>query len=258
VAVKQVADPPESPREWATWRTRVRAYAERFGPGGRFWRVHPELRYRPFRAWEVWNEPNLRQFWDARRPNPRAYARLLVKTRSVLRSVDPRARIVSAGLGWRYAGARYLSTMLATAGGCTDDAIATHPYAPTADAVMANLAQARAVADARGARDVPIWTTEVGWRVAAPGYASVPDADAQARAFERLVAAISQRRTDLRLGPTIAFALRDRVNPATGRVDNTAGLRRANDAPRPAWGVWSRAARAARPLPLPPARRCGR
>jgi Glycosyl hydrolase catalytic core len=257
-ARKQFADPPATAREWATWRARVRAYVERFGPRGRFWREHPELPFRPFRAWEVWNEPNLRQFWDARRPDAREYARLLRETRSVLRAVDPSARIVAGGLSWKYAGDRYLHRVLAEAGGCAVDAIGVHPYAPTAARAVSALAEARAVADRGGARGVPLWTTEVGWKVGGRGTSAVPDEAAQARATDRFAVEGSRRRDELGLGPIFAFSLRDRVDPATGRTDHTAGLRRADDSPRPAWAVWSRWARAARPLPLPlpPPREC--
>jgi len=255
---KQVADPPVTRRQWKIWRARVRMFAERFGPRGRFWAEHPGLPYRPFRSWEVWNEPNLRQFWDARDPDPEEYARLLRETRRVLRSVDPRARVVSAGLGWRYAGARYLRTALTAAGGCSVDAIGVHPYAPTPRRAISALAKARSVADRHGARGVPLWTTEIGWRVAPRGYSSVPDQAAQARALGRFAAAARRRRAELGLGPTFAFALRDRVDAGTGRVTHTGGLRRADDSPRAAWRVWSWRAHGARPLPLPPVRRCGR
>jgi hypothetical protein len=174
----------------------------------------------------------------------------------VLRAVDPEARVVSGGLAWRYAGGRYLAAALDEAGGCAVDAIGAHPYAPTADRAMRNLAEARSVADSRRAGGVPVWTTEIGWRVGGRGYSAVPDEAAQAWALDRFAAAATRRRDELDLGPSLAFALRDRVNPNTGRVDHTAGLRRADDTPRPAWGVWSRWASAAPPLPLPEARRC--
>ena len=254
----QVAEPPETERERATWRSRVRFLAERYGPDGRFWRENPGLPYRPVRAWEVWNEPNLRQFWDRRKVDPREYGRLLRETRTALRGADPNARVVSAGLAARYAGARYLSTALAEAGPCSVDAIGIHPYAPTTRRAIAHLTDARRVADARGAVGVPLWTTEVGWKVGGRGYSNVPDARAQARELASFAVASDRLRNDLKLGPSFAFALRDRQNLKTGRVDSTVGLRRADDRPKPAWGVWSLAARAAPELPLPPARRCAR
>ncbi len=255
---RRVAEPPETPREHRTWRERVRFYAERYGPGGRFWRENPQVPYRPLRIWEVWNEPNLRQFWDDRKPNPREYGRLLEETREVLREVDPKARIVSAGLAAKYDGAGYLEKVLDESGACSADAIGIHPYAQNAGKAMDHLERARKVADAAGADRTELWVTEIGWRVGGKGYSAVPTAAAQARAFDRFAAATERRRTELRLGPSIAFALRDRVDQKTGRVDHTAGLRRADDRPRPSWRVWSRWASSARPLAVPEPRSCGR
>jgi len=215
--------------------------------------------------WEVWNEPNLPQFWDQRPANPREYGRLLRETGGVLRSVDPGARIVSGGLAWRHSGAPYLGAALDAAGPCSVDAISIHPYAPTVERAMGHLAEARSVADSRGLRDVALWTTEIGWRVGEGGagdlelgYSEVETPAAQARALDGFFAATTRRRRELRLGPTFAFALRDRVNPKTGEVDNKSGLRLANDTPRPAWGVLSRWARAAPPLRWPRPRACPR
>ena len=252
----QTAEPPETPREYRLWRQRVRFYAERYGPHGRFWRENPELSYQPLRVWEVWNEPNLTRFWDRRRIDPGEYARLLRETRAVLRDVDPQARIVSGGVASRYRGARYLDAVLAAAGSCSVDAISVHPYAPSTERAMRHLAVTRRAADARGAGGVPLWTTEIGWQVGRRSYSGVPDARAQARELESFAAETERRREELRLGPSFAFALRDRTSAITGKVDDTSGLRGADDRPRPSWAVWSRAARAAPELRLPPARRC--
>jgi len=258
---KQVAEPPEGPAEHAEWRRRVRFLAERYGPDGRFWDERPDLPYRPIRFWEVWNEPNLSQFWDERRVDPREYGRLLRETRGVLRSVDRGARIVSAGLAWKYGGARYLGAMLDAAGPCSVDALALHPYAPTAERAVSYLSKARSVADSRGLRDVDLWTTEIGWRVGGGGDPAIETArvetpTAQARALDGFLQATTRRRAELGLGPTFAFALRDRVDPVTGKVNNRSGLRLADDTPRPAWAVLPRTARPAPWVPWPEPRAC--
>ncbi len=254
----QLAEPPETAREHAIWRERVRFYAERYGPEGRFWSENPRLPYRPILAWEVWNEPNLPQFWDDREADPREYARLLRETRSVLRSVDPGARIVSAGLSSRYDAASFLNATLAEVGACGVDAIGIHPYAPSVARAMGHLADARRVADARGADGAPLWITEIGWRVGSRSYSGVPDARAQARRYRGFLAELERRRAELSLGPSFAFSLRDRLSPETGRVDIATGLLGAGDRPRPAWELWSRTASSAPELKLPEARSCAR
>lgn len=258
---EQRAEPPEGPLQRAEWRRRVRLLAERYGPGGSFWRKRPRLPHRPIRVWEVWNEPNIPQFWDGRRPNPREYGSLLRETRSALRAVDPGARIVSGGIASRHSGARYLGAALDAAGPCSVDALSIHPYAPTVAEVMRYLVEARAVADSRGLRDAELWTTEIGWRVGGGGNSAIEASRvetpaAQARALDRFLAATTRRRAELRLGPTFAFAMRDRVDPVTGDVDNKSGLRLADDTPRPAWRVLERWAEAAPRLPWPKPRPC--
>ena len=47
------------------------------------------------RAWEVWNEPDLDQFWSA---GSEAYARLLKVAAIVIKTVDPEARVIFGGL----------------------------------------------------------------------------------------------------------------------------------------------------------------
>jgi hypothetical protein len=48
--------PPRNPNDMggfaASWRSGT-------GPGGAFWKPHPEIPDVPIRSWQVWNEPNL-------------------------------------------------------------------------------------------------------------------------------------------------------------------------------------------------------
>lgn len=56
-------------------------------------------RYRGrIRAYEVWNEPNLAREWGGKLPDPVAYAKLLKLCYSAIKSADPGAMVISAGL----------------------------------------------------------------------------------------------------------------------------------------------------------------
>ncbi|MDE3091994.1 MAG: hypothetical protein KGJ80_21690, partial [Chloroflexota bacterium] len=56
-------------------------------------------RYRGrIRAYEVWNEPNLSREWCKQPPNPAAYVALLKASYAKIKSIDPTAMIISAGL----------------------------------------------------------------------------------------------------------------------------------------------------------------
>lgn len=50
------------------------------------------------RAYEIWNEPNLAREWCNQSPNPAAYAALLKTSYATIKSIDPNAMIISAGL----------------------------------------------------------------------------------------------------------------------------------------------------------------
>ncbi len=50
------------------------------------------------RAYEIWNEPNLSREWCNQRPNPAAYAALLKASYQKIKSIDPNALVISAGL----------------------------------------------------------------------------------------------------------------------------------------------------------------
>ena len=51
-----------------------------------------------FRAYEIWNEPNLAREWGGRPPNPAEYAALLKVAYRRIKEADPNAIVVSAGL----------------------------------------------------------------------------------------------------------------------------------------------------------------
>jgi len=50
------------------------------------------------RAYEIWNEPNLSREWCGRPPNPTEYAALMKVSYEKIKSIDPNAIVVSAGL----------------------------------------------------------------------------------------------------------------------------------------------------------------
>lgn len=50
------------------------------------------------RAYEVWNEPNLAREWCGRTPNPAEYAQMLKVAYAAIKSADPNAMVISAGL----------------------------------------------------------------------------------------------------------------------------------------------------------------
>ena len=84
-------------------------------------------------AWEIWNEPNLGNFW---RPaaDARAYGALLKATSSAIRRVAPRALILSGGLAQPYESVKdqdardFLRQLYSDGAGPYIDGVANHPY----------------------------------------------------------------------------------------------------------------------------------
>jgi hypothetical protein len=75
--------------------------------------------------WEIWNEPNISQFWKPT-PDPSAYARLAIETARAVRAADPDAVIVAPGSStfpWAF-----LETIFAAGLLEHIDAVSVHPY----------------------------------------------------------------------------------------------------------------------------------
>ena len=94
--------PPASNAEFAAF---AQLLVRRYGPDGGFWRANPQLPQMPIRSWEVWNEPNLPQFWAAG-PDPAAYAVMLKTVYAAIKAVDPGSRVISAGIDQQQPGHR--------------------------------------------------------------------------------------------------------------------------------------------------------
>jgi polysaccharide biosynthesis protein PslG len=94
--------PPKSRSDYVTY---LAALVERYGPEGTFWTDHPELPRRPLREWQIWNEPHLPAYWNAPEKGPYGYARayplLLRSSYNIVKSLDPGAKIVMAGITQR-------------------------------------------------------------------------------------------------------------------------------------------------------------
>jgi hypothetical protein len=131
-------------------------------------------------AYQVWNEPNIAQFWAS--PDPEAYGLLLADTTAALRRADPRALIVFGGLavtgttGSAVAAGTFLTRSCA-ARPCRVDAVGYDPYTypalPSSATRPPNgwqqMSELRAAMAAAGLAAVPIWVTQFGAPTDYPG-----------------------------------------------------------------------------------------
>jgi hypothetical protein len=148
--------PPRDPADYAAF---LRAAIARYGPSGSLWSEHPDVPALPVRAWQVWNEPNLSNYFPVQ-PYQRPYVRLLRAARDAIHGADPGARVVMAGLAnfsWRELASLYRAGVKGLF-----DVAAVHPFSgrPTNSLQITRLN--REVMNRAGDHR-PIWLTELTW-----------------------------------------------------------------------------------------------
>ena len=208
--------PPRNPNDFGAFAA---VLAKRYGPGGDFWKQHPDIPDVPIRAWQVWNEPNLPVYW-ADGPSPERYTELLKATAAAVHSVDPNADIVSAGLPYSrdrrvLSPEQFLSDMYAAGAKGSFTTLAVHPYSDTVTRMVDALGRIRNVLNAAGDNDVPIWVTEIGWATSGPPSVFTVNPRRQAQLIGRTVRTLARKRNSLGVRGLVIFTLRDsRPGPA--------------------------------------------
>jgi hypothetical protein len=154
-------DDKSAPRSAEDYAAYARAFAERYGSGGRFWAERPELPATPVTTIEIWNEPDNSDFW-APAPDAAAYADLYLRARAAIRTADPGARVLVGGLTGASTFLPQLITARPDARGQVDG-VAIHTYSPEPLGALAEARDARRALAALGMAAVPLWVTEFGW-----------------------------------------------------------------------------------------------
>lgn len=179
-----------APRDdaFADYANFLLASIQRYGPKG-----NAPGPFVPIVHWEVWNEPNIRQFWGPK-PDPAAFARLMQVVQKTLAPVRSTIRIVHAGLAKADVEFMWSLWDANPRHGDSFDILSVHPYvfdwsdgvrAPDAmdrdESKPAEMGFVGSVKDAgylgkvfnlqlfmtlRGAAGKPIWITEMGYFVA--------------------------------------------------------------------------------------------
>ena len=151
---------------WEKWASTVVA---RYGPGGTFWKGRADSRYAPTH-FEVLNEPYGSWFFTP--PEPAAYARFFVDVVSAAKKANPRAKFLLAGSPNMFAIAvnknssrSWDSLLKASPDGPAAqrlaDGVTVHPYGSFTNA----RGWPSAVATHNDFPQLPVWITEVGYRL---------------------------------------------------------------------------------------------
>ena len=226
------------PANYSDFAVFAAALVRRYGPAGAFWREHPDLPQLPIRSWQIWNEPNIPAYWRSG-PNPAEYAAMLRTVAREIKTVDPGAKVVTAGLNESELGIKlvpFLNGMYRAGAKGTFDVLALHPYAPRSEQVIAQIN--RAVRELRRNGD-PARTlvSELGWATGGPSTRPlVVGETAQASLISRTITELARDRSRLRLDGIFYFNWRD-VSPTPGSRDHWGlhtGLLRKDGSPKPA------------------------
>ncbi|NAZ88459.1 glycoside hydrolase 5 family protein, partial [Kineococcus indalonis] len=156
---------PADPRAFAAFAGEV---VQRYAPAG-------------IRVWEVWNEPNVGSW--APRPDPAAYARLLVATSAEIKRRQPSATVVTGGLapavtvaGGTYSPQDFLKGVYDAGARASFDGVGMHPYCfpalPGEGQLWSGWTQMtklREMMVARGDSAKGVWATEFGAPTTGPG-----------------------------------------------------------------------------------------
>jgi hypothetical protein len=150
--------PPSKPADFAGY---LKALVARYGPTGSLWLEHPEVPKRPVRAWEIWNEPNLKDYFT-RQPFAKPYAAMLRAAYAAVKAADKGATVLMASMAnysWRD-----LAKLLDVSGPrLRFDAAGAHPFSGRPSNAVKIVRLNRQALDKRGYKKVPLWLTELTW-----------------------------------------------------------------------------------------------
>jgi Beta-galactosidase len=154
-------DPFVGPRKPADYAAYLTALITRYGPRGSLWVEHPEVPRRAVRTWEIWNEPNLEDYFRSQ-PFEKPYAALLRAAYPAVHAADRGATVLMASMAnysWRD-----LSKLLRASGPkLRFDAAGAHPFSGRPSNAVKIVRLNRDVLDRRGYARVPLWLTELTW-----------------------------------------------------------------------------------------------
>jgi hypothetical protein len=243
--VKNPAVPPlATPSRRQAWIRFVKAAVARYGAGGTYWTHGYRQLYGagakplPVQAWQVWNEPNLSKFF-APSPSPTNYARLVHISHDPIKTEDPQARVVLAGLpgdAWDF-----LDGVYSFSGIKRDfDVVALHPYGPDVSTVRLRIRKARDVMTKHGDQAKPLWITEFAWGSAPPDRFGLNQGPTgQATMLKRSFRQFLEHRTDWKLQRVFWYHWRDPRDPiASCSFCGSAGLLKYNRTAKPAMAAF--------------------
>jgi hypothetical protein len=138
-----------NPTNLSDWRDYVRTVGTRYKG-----RVH---------TYEIWNEPNAKNFWSGSIPQ---LVELACTAYSTLKMIDPTIQ-VSSPPATTVSGVDYFDQYLKAGGGKCADVIGYHLYVSPRDpeTIVPLVQQLKQIMSRNGVSNKPLWNTETGWPI---------------------------------------------------------------------------------------------
>jgi hypothetical protein len=181
----------------------VKALVRRYGPGGSFWQTPPYSFTEPITMWQIWNEPNIYPFWPFR-PFEARYTALLIAASKAIKSVDPTAKVVLAGMpNYSWIDLKHIYEIKGSRKAF--DVVAVHPYTKDPKGVLTILGYVRNVMIGHGDKKKPIiadeisWPSSVGKTAHATGYDFATTESGQAKNLSQVMPMLEANRKRLGL-----------------------------------------------------------
>jgi polysaccharide biosynthesis protein PslG len=225
--------PPKNPADFANF---LRAAVARYAPKG----VH---------AWEIWNEPNLPQWWG-QTTNAAAYVNILKPAYTAIHSVDPNATVITGGLAPHgdlgahpddpQSPINYLLAMYAAGAHGYFDAVGIHPYPPLPYAPLSGkigwntLLQVSWMHDimtTNGDGAAKLWGTEYGAPTGPTGYTMAVSEQTQA---DYLQIGLQYWNGLSFVGPLFVDTVHDLPTQSSSDWSSNLGIVRLDRTPKPA------------------------
>jgi hypothetical protein len=238
------------------WAALVKSAVERYGSGGTFWSENPAVPAHPIRNWQIWNEPNFKYF--VAKPNPAEYGKLVKISSVAIKSVDPSAHVILAGLFSKPAGGRRLRENGSVANATSPNwfasyfleqmykktpgiksrfqGVSLHPYVARYRQLPAEIEEVRNVLKRSGDGSKSLWITALGWsseRPQGPSNVFAVGAAGQARELKGSFTLLKQDAAKFRLQRVYWFSVDDRAE--TCNFCNGSGLFKKGFVPKKSW-----------------------
>jgi hypothetical protein len=234
------------PKSNADMAVFAKVVVERYGPGGTFWKSHPELPDVSFNAYQIWNEPNL-PVYSGGKPNAAAYVAMLRTVGAAIKGDQPTAEIVTAGLPDSRLSKpnlyKYIQQMYSAGANGTFDTLGVNPYAPTAKSLISKLKKIRGIMAKNGDSDASLWVTELGWSDVGPGSAFRAGKSGQGKRIGQALKSLKSNAATLKLRGFFYFAWKDGAVYKGGKDfwGLHTGLLRKNGTRKPAFAAFKKA-----------------